>query len=130
MIQLRGLHEALRPHAEWLCNEWQRRGLPLQVTSVNRPLDQQRRLRANFELCVRLGRFPSDAELTPGMSCRYPANEPGDSAHNFGLAWDSWVPPEYMADWIAWRKWQGWRVADDKNDPIHAELPNWRAYLS
>jgi len=127
MIQLRGLHEALRPAAEWLANEWQRQKLPLQVTSVKRPLDQQARLRANFELCQRLGKYPSDAELTPGMSCRWPANRPGDSAHNYGLAWDSWVPPELMPDWVAWRRAQGWTVPD--NDVIHAELPDWRRYL-
>jgi hypothetical protein len=62
------------------------------------------------------------------MSCAWPANRAGDSGHNYGLAWDSWVPDELMPDWIAWRRWQGWTVPP--NDVIHAELPNWRAYVA
>lgn len=127
MIQLRGLHPQLRPAAEWLVKEWTDRGLPIQVTSVFRSLSQQQRLRANYELCERRGLVGQMVSLTPGLSCHYPANRPGDSGHNYGLAWDSWVPDELMPSWVEWRRAQGWRVPD--NDAVHAELPNWRSYL-
>lgn len=127
MIQLRGLNSQLRPYAEELCAEWQGLGRPLQVTSVFRSLDQQARLRRNWEDCQRLGVYPSRTSLTSGLSCAYPANRPGDSGHNFGLAWDSWTDDEWMPEWVEWRRWQGWTVPD--NDLIHAEVPDWRQYV-
>jgi type II secretory pathway pseudopilin PulG len=127
MIALRGLHASLRPYAESLVDEARKAGLAVEVTSVFRSLAQQARLRSNYESCLRLGVFPSSTSLASGLSCAYPANRPGDSGHNYGLAWDSWVPQEQMTDWIEWRREQGWTVPD--NDPIHAEYPNWRQYV-
>lgn len=128
MIQLGGLHPELRPAAEWLVGEWQRQGGTIEITSVKRTLEKQEQLRRNFDLCVAKGLQGQAVSLSPGMSCKWPANKPGDSAHNFGLAWDSWVPDDQMPTWVQWRKWQGWHVPD--NDVIHAELPNWRDYVS
>lgn len=127
MIQLRGFPPELRAAVEALVKAWQQAGGRVQITSVVRPLDQQARLRRNWESCVVAGLYPSNASLGGGLSCAYPANRPGDSAHNYGLAWDSWVPPEQMDDWVAWRRWQGWTVPD--NDKIHAEIPDWRQYV-
>lgn len=129
MIAFRGLDTQLRPYADLAMQIAQQEGLkePI-VTSVFRSLDFQRKLRENWERCVAEGAFPSDRSFAPGMSCRWPANKPGDSAHNFGVAWDSWVPPEHMPLWVAIRRYVGWHVPD--NDVIHAELPNWRQYFA
>ena len=124
MIAVNGLHPALRPYAEWALSIAEDAGIPVTVTSVKRDWAKQTALRANYEACVARGVFPSSLSLSPGMTCKYPANRPGDSAHNFGLAWDSWVPPEYQADWNAIRRWIGWRVPE--NDLIHAEFSGWR----
>ncbi len=127
-IQLRGLHPGLRPNAEVALSIAAQYGLKPVITSVVRSLADQAKLRANFDLCVARGKFPSGASLTPGMSCKYPANLPGDSAHNYGLAWDSWVPDEQMELWRRIREYCGFTVPD--NDLVHAELPDWRDYVS
>lgn len=58
----------------------------------------------------------------------YPVNRPGDSAHNYGLAFDSDVPDKWMPTWIAFRRWVGFTVPD--NDEVHTEVPNWRQYVA
>ena len=127
MIALRGLHTELRPYAEYALQIAKANGLTPQVTSVYRGLTQQQRLRTNWEQCQARGLYPSSASLGYGLSCAYPANRPGDSGHNFGLAWDSWVPETDMPTWRAIREWIGWTVPE--HDQIHAELPQWRLYV-
>ncbi len=62
----------------------------------------------------------------------FPANPPGDSAHQFSFAWDSVLPapyrglPAFEAWWIAVREFYGFRVPP--NDTIHAEVPGWRRF--
>lgn len=105
------MHRELRPYAEYAHDLARQYGLDPVVTSVLRSWEDQTRLRARYEA---------------GQS-RYPANRPGDSSHNYGLSWDSWVPDSEMPLWVAIREWVGWRVP--QNDLIHSELPNWRAYI-
>ena len=121
-IQTRGLHDQLRPYADFALELAGRYGIRPVVTSVFRSWENQVTLRRKFENCVARGRFPSPPD------CKYPANRPGDSAHNYGLAWDSWVPADQMPLWIAIRQYVGWRVPE--NDLIHSELPQWRSYVS
>lgn len=120
-IALRGLHSGLRPYAEWTLAVARQYGVNPQVTSVYRSWANQTKLRRKYEGCVAAGRFPSAPD------CKYPANRPGDSAHNYGLAFDSWVPAPQMAWWKAVREYAGFRVPE--NDTIHGELPQWRSYL-
>lgn len=127
-ISLNGLHQQLRPYAEYALQIANQYGLKPEVTSVYRALDFQLKLRNNWELCVKKGLYPSHVSLSPGMSCAYPANKPGDSGHNYRLAWDSWVPEDQMPLWRDIRRYVGWQVPD--NDLVHAELPNWRSYVS
>lgn len=127
MIEFRGLDPQLRPYAEQAVKLANQYGLRPQITSVTRTIATQTRLRQNYEHCLAAGRFPSDFSFGTGLSCRWPANRPGDSAHNWGVAFDSWVPPEQMTLWRQIREYIGWRVPD--NDVIHAELPNWRQYF-
>jgi len=110
MIALRGLDSRLRPYAEYTFQLAQYYGLTPRVTSVFRGWAQQARLRDRWER---------------GLS-RWPANRPGDSAHNFGWAFDTAVPESQQADWDAIRRYVGWRVPE--HDYIHAELPDWRQY--
>ena len=129
MIQFRGLHRALRPYAEEAVRLAQQYGLNPIITSVYRDVEFQTRLYNNYQKCKAQGLFPSSVSLEPGMSCSWPANPPGDSAHNYGFAWDSWVPEGADRDlWIQIREYVGWRVPP--NDNIHAELPEWRSYLT
>ena len=94
-------------------------GIDVQVTSTRRTRAEQAALRERYEQAIANGTFGQ-----PG-SVEYPANRAGDSAHQYGLAFDS-VPvrPDHADDWIEVRKSFGWRVP--YNDPVHAELPAWR----
>lgn len=112
MIALRGLDSRLRPAAEYTFELAAYYGVTPTITSVYRSWADQTRLRARWEA---------------GLS-RWPANQPGDSAHGYGWAFDSWVPEEQQAWWDAIRRYVGWRVPE--NDYIHAELPDWRQYRS
>jgi len=117
-IALRGLHPVVRDRAELTLLVAARFGLVPRITSAVRTWENQVRLRRNFERCVAEGRFPSPPD------CRFPANRPGDSAHQWGLAFDSVVPPGAQRLWDAIRRWAGFRVPS--NDLIHAEVPDWR----
>lgn len=119
-IHTRGLHRDVRPYADYALQIANYYRVPVTVTSVYRDLTTQARLRRAYETCVAQGRFP-------GPGCRYPANRPGDSAHNFGLAWDSVTEPQYQDWWDAVRQWIGFRVPP--NDRIHAEVPDWRGLV-
>lgn len=121
MISLRGLHGQVRERAELTLAWADYYGIPVTVTSAFRSLEHQRKLRARFEGCVAEGRFPS----SPG--CEFPANRPGDSGHNYGLAWDSVTSPEMQPAWNYLREYAGFRVPS--GDQIHAEVPNWRSYV-
>lgn len=115
--QLRGLHQALRPAAEWTLAYANQYGVRPQVTSVFRSWTEQLQLRQRFEQ----GIHP------------YPVARPGESAHNYGLAWDSVLPPEWRGNpqaeawWEAVREYAGFNVPS--NDTIHAELPAWSQYV-
>lgn len=121
-MKLRGLNEALRPNAQWALDVAAYYRVPVEVTSVYRSTSEQRELYDNYLWCLRSGQFGRTAE------CRYPANRPGDSAHNYGLAWDSVVSPEFQGWWDYVRRYAGFEVLP--NDRIHAQLPNWRSYLT
>ena len=118
MIALRGLNPEVRRAAEAALAVASSRGLPVQVTSAFRSLEQQAGLRDRYEKCVAVGRFPSAPD------CLFPANRPGDSGHNFGLAWDSSTLENFQSEWNAIREAHGFRVPP--NDEIHAEVPDWR----
>lgn len=120
-LALRGMHRDLRSAAEFAMQVAALNGIRPTVTSVTRTFTNQARLRRNFERCVATGRFPSPPD------CRFPANRPGDSSHNYGFAFDTVVPAAQQATWDAIRRWVGWRVPD--NDLIHAELPQWRQFV-
>lgn len=122
MFAFRGLDPEVRRAAEAAVEVGEVRGVRVRITSVFRGLQQQRMLRTRFEKCVAAGRFPSPPD------CLYPANRPGDSAHNFGLAWDSVVERGSQEEWDAVREAVGFRVPP--NDRIHAEVPNWRELRS
>lgn len=111
MMSLRGMHRDLRPYAEYAHQLARYYGIAPVVTSVVRTWENQARLRARYEA---------------GLS-RFPANRPGDSSHQYGLSWDSWVDSAGMPLWVAIRQAVGWRVPN--NDEIHGELPGWRAYV-
>lgn len=121
MLALRGMHETLRPYAEYAHRIAWYYGIEPTVTSVFRDWTKQKYLRDRYEKCLAEGRFP-----TPG-ECQYPANRPGDSSHNYGLSWDSVVRPEHQDLWDAIRRYVGFTVPE--NDRIHAELPDWRTYV-
>jgi len=115
-IQLRGLHPEVRERAELVLAWANRFGIRPIVTSGFRSFNQQAALRLRFEA---------------GLS-RFPANRPGDSAHNFGLAWDAVLPaplgdlPNFEVWWEAVREFYGFNVPS--NDTIHAEVPGWRRF--
>lgn len=108
MIALRGLDDEVRPYAEYAHAIASYYGVPVQVTSTYRTWEDQRALRNRY---------------LRGES-QFPANNPGDSAHNYGLAWDSYVEPAYRDWWGMVREYVGFDVPP--NDWIHAEVPNWR----
>ena len=110
-IHLRGLHPQVREAAETAL-AWARfYGIAPTVTSGFRSWQEQENLRRRWER---------------GLS-RVPANRPGDSAHNYGLAWDSTVPEEHQQAWNVIRRWVGFEVLP--NDQIHAQVPGWRRFI-
>ena len=111
------MNAQLRPWAEYTIQLGRAYGLNPRVTSVFRSWAEQNRLFQAHARCVADGRFP-------GPGCRFPANRPGDSSHNFGLSFDSSVPAETQALWDEIRRFVGWGVP--ANDRIHAEVPGWR----
>jgi D-alanyl-D-alanine carboxypeptidase len=121
-IHLRGLHPLVRERAELALSWATYYGLTVTVTSAYRSWAEQTRLRQSYEKCLARGERVHPGN--PNPECRYPANEPGDSAHNWGLAWDSWVPAEQQWTWDYLRTYAGFRVPE--HDRIHAEVPNWR----
>lgn len=120
--KLYGLHPVIRPAAEWSLQVAEFYGIPVTVTSGYRSMAEQAKLRANFERCVASGRYPA------GEGCHYPANRPGESAHNYGLAWDSVVPDEWKPAWDYIRQLAGFRVLASQDEP-HAEYPGWERYV-
>ena len=121
MIALRGMHADLRPYAEYAHQLGRAYGITPTVTSVFRSWTKQRQLRDRYEYCLATGEFGRTAR------CRYPANRPGESSHNYGLSWDSVVSDAEMPLWAQIRSYVGFRVP--QNDLIHAELPSWRSYV-
>jgi len=111
-VKLAGLHRDLRAAAQWALDVASYYGVPVNVTSVYRSWSHQQRLYDRWKA---------------GKS-RYPANPPGQSAHNYGLAWDSTVDARYQDWWDAVRRYAGFEVLE--NDRIHAQLPSWRTYVS
>jgi len=120
-LKLLGLHPDVKRNAEWALGWADFYGVPVTVTSGFRSWQEQARLRRNYEQCLATGRMGQ----TP--NCRFPANAPGDSAHNFGLAWDSTVPRWAQRWWDHVRALAGFRVPP--NDEVHAEVPNWRDFV-
>lgn len=120
-IHLRGLHPVVRAAAEDALALAHHFGITPVVTSTYRSWAEQSRLYARHRRCVAQGRFPSAPD------CKYPANRPGDSAHNYGLAFDSWVPARDVANWTLIRDVIGFRVP--AHDAVHGEVPGWRDLL-
>lgn len=96
-------------------------GVPVTVTSVLRDQKRQAELRRDWELCGMPGECSWCAPLRRTVC---PANRPGDSSHEWGLAWDSSTEPRYMPWWTYVRQLAGFRVPP--GDEVHAEVPGWR----
>lgn len=122
MIALRGLNPAVREAAEAAIAAAEAFGISPRVSSAFRSLEQQKVLRDRFEKCVQSGR------MGQAPDCLYPANRPGDSGHNFGLAFDSVVPAHSQTAWNGIREAHGFKVLP--KDEIHAEVPDWRLHKS
>ncbi len=109
--RLVGLHPEVDAAARWALKWADFYNVPVTVTSGFRSLRKQAELRAAWEA---------------GRS-RFPANRPGDSSHNFGLAWDSTVPSWAQSWWTHVRELAGFEVLP--NDIIHAQVRNWRQFV-
>lgn len=112
MLQVNGLDSRLREHAEQTFAYAFALGLHPVVTSVRRSEQEQRRL---YQAYV-------------SGKAKYPAAPPGNSAHQWGVAFDSVVPAEELAAWTAVRRAFGWLAPD--SDTVHAEWPGWQSYIS
>lgn len=119
--KLSGLERDVRAAAEWCLTYADRYGVTVTVVSGRRSRAEQTRLWRNYQACLASGDFGRTRD------CQYPANPPGDSAHEFGLAWDSVVEPHVMPWWVQVRRAAGFHVIT--GDLPHAEVPNWRAYV-
>lgn len=120
-LKLTGLHPTVRDAASLALDVADYYGIPVTVTSGHRSWADQERLYRNYQQCLATGSMGR----TP--DCRFPANRPGDSAHNFGLAWDSTVPDAWQDAWNYIRRAVGFEVLT--NDRVHAQVPNWRWYV-
>lgn len=109
--RLRGLDSLVRERAELALRIADFYSVPVTVTSGYRGWAEQTRLRRRYE---------------EGKS-RWPANRPGDSAHNYGLAFDSATEPRYQPAWNFIRQYVGFEVLP--NDEPHGQVPNWRGFV-
>lgn len=109
-VSLGDLDLRVQAAAEWAVAVARAYGVPVTITSVRRSRRKQAALRRAWEE----GRSP------------WPANRPGESAHEWGLAWDSVVPSWATAWWAHVRRIAGFRVP--AGDIIHAEAPEWRRW--
>lgn len=121
-LKLAGIHPDVRAAAQWALAWADYFNVPIAVTSGIRSWDEQNRLYQRHLECVRLGLSGS-----PG-ACRYPANPPGDSSHQYGLSFDSKTEPRFQPWWDEVRRLAGFEVPI--SDPIHAQVPNWRQYTT
>jgi len=119
--RLRGLRRDVKGAAEWALSWADYYNVPVEITSGRRSMRKQAALRKSYEECLARGQFGKTA------ACRWPANRPGDSAHNFALAWDSTTSPSFQPWWDHVRTLAGFSVPS--HDHIHAEYPNWRKYV-
>jgi len=110
-VNLRGLDARVRPYAEYALRVAQVNGIDPVITSTFRSWQEQTRLYSRYKA---------------GRSS-FPANPPGYSAHNYGLAFDSWVPEAQRPAWKAIREYVGFHVPS--NDWVHAEVPHWWDYI-
>jgi len=120
-VKLLQLEPSVKEAAEWAVAWADYYQLPVTITSGFRSWSSQAKLRKRYEKCVATGRFGNTPE------CKFPANRPGDSAHNFGFAWDSTVPEWAIPWWSHVRSLAGFHIPT--HDWIHAEVPNWRGYV-
>lgn len=123
LSSLAGYGPVMREAIEYALEVGRAYGLHPELTSTVRPLSEQRALYARYLACKARGERIHPGNKNPG--CRYPAAAPGESAHNYGLAFDSWVPE---GEWEAWnhiRAAVGFHLI--KNDRVHAEYPGWRS---
>lgn len=111
MLNFSGLENALRARADQTMALARQYGLNPTITSVRRNWAEQQKLYDRWNA---------------GLS-RWPANPPGLSPHQYGVAWDSSVPAHQQDLWNRIRAAMGWKLY--AHDIVHAELPNWRAYI-
>jgi len=112
MLGFAGMDARLRAHAEATVSYAEKFGIVPVIVSVRRNAVEQQKLWQNFQA---------------GRS-KWPANPPGDSAHQYGVAFDTTVKPEHQEAWNFIRRGFGWTVHE--SDIPHAEFPNWRQYRS
>ncbi len=117
-ISLRGLEPEVRRRAQLTLDWASRFGISPIVISGYRTFAEQERLYRRY---------------LAGLSA-FPANPPGNSAHEFRMAFDSVLPPAIRALpgatdwWVAVRQFYGFRVP--RNDHPHAAVPDWRSFVS
>lgn len=109
--KLWGLIPALRERLEWGLSYADAYGIGTTLTSGKRSRTEQARLHARFIA----GKGP-------------PANRPGTSAHEVGMAAD--ITPDRNSDYVhlhaVWR-YLGLAVPYPR-EPWHVEVPNWKRY--
>ncbi len=125
MISLAGLDPRVRPAVSAALAWAKHYGLHVTVTSAKRERSKQAALYRQYLACK--ARHERIDPSNPNPACRYPANPPGDSAHEYGMAFDSAVPAGEWGAWTDLRRALGWRVPD--NDRVHAEVQDWREKL-
>lgn len=109
-LKLGGLHPDVKEAADWALGWAEYYRVPITVTSGYRSWARQQELYSTY---------------LSGLS-RWPANPPGQSSHNYGLAFDSTTESRFQDWWTMVREMAGFEVP--KNDIIHAQVPNWRQY--
>lgn len=105
-----GLEAWLIPYADGAVRMAQAYGIKPTITSIRRNWAEQSKLYDEYISGLRT----------------IPANPPGTSGHQYGVAFDSSVPPDQLQLWNAIRAHWGWKLY--ANDPVHAELPGWQNY--
>jgi len=109
--RLAGLDPVVRDAANFTLDIADYYGIPIQVTSGLRTYAEQDRLYRRY--------------LAGGSL--FPAAPPGLSSHEYGLAFDSTVDPEWLDAWDWIRQYVGFETT--RRDEVHAVVPNWREWV-
>ncbi len=112
-VRLEDLHPDVELYARLVIGWAKYYGIPVTVLSTRRTCAQQAFLFTSY---------------LQNPTTRIPAARPGESAHQYGLAFYAKTTPQYQWAWDWLRQYVGFHLLGSR-DPHHAEVPGWQRFV-